>query len=387
MKNKIGIFGGSFDPMHLGHVKLARFLVDELKLNKLIIVPAAMSPFKSVSYCGDEDRLNICRLSLPGKEFEISGYEIDKGGVSFSYDTVSYFKELYPSDELYLIIGEDQLLIFNKWHRWRDILQKVSVAAVKRNKAADCSGLTHFAEKTIAPFGKCIILPFEPFEISSTEIRNKLKNGESVKGLLTPEAEKYIREKGLYMDVNDQVLLSDVRERLSDYRYYHSMCVAKAAKELAERFGGDEKKAYTAGIVHDILKEQPEDEALFTFNRAGVELTPLEKNTKKLWHAMAGAIYLREKYSLSEDILSAVRYHTTGKEDMTLLEKILFVADFISDDRDYNGVEDMRERAKKSLELTMEEGLRFTIEELSRSCRPIHPDTISAYNQILLERK
>ena len=110
----------------------------------------------------------------------------------------------------------------------------------------------------------------------------------------------------------------------------------------------------------------------------------MEKSAPKLWHSIAGARYLKNVYGLEDEIISAVRYHTTGRENMTLGEKILFVADFISLDRSYNGVEDMRKRAEISLESAMEEGLRFTIEELAAKCLPIHPDTVACYNEILL---
>ena len=185
-------------------------------------------------------------------------------------------------------------------------------------------------------------------------------------------------------DISD--LWADVRGRLSDFRFYHSQCVAEEAKKLAERYGWDPALAYIAGAAHDIMKEQPREEALAFFEANGVALTPLEKRCPKLWHAMAGEIYLRQTYSLPEDILQAVRWHTTGRENMTLPEKILFVADFVSADRDYPGVEDMRVLAKQSLAAAMEEGLRFTIEELARENRPIHPDTVAAYNEIVTEK-
>lgn len=182
-------------------------------------------------------------------------------------------------------------------------------------------------------------------------------------------------------------LWADVRGRLSDYRFYHSQCVADCAKALAAQYGWDEEKAYIAGAAHDVLKEQPRDEALAFFAANGAALTPLERVCPKLWHAMAGEIYLRQHYALPEEILLAVRYHTTGRENMTLPEQILFVADFISADRDYPGVDDMRERAAKSLVSAMREGLRFTIEDLAKSGAPIHPDTLSAYNQIVCSQK
>ncbi len=183
------------------------------------------------------------------------------------------------------------------------------------------------------------------------------------------------------------ILWADVRGRLSDFRFYHSQCVAEEAKKLAGRYGWDPALAYIAGAAHDIMKEQPREEALAFFEANGVSLTPLEKRCPKLWHAMAGEVYLRRHYPLPEEIYGAVRWHTTGRENMTLPEKILFVADFVSADRDYPGVEDMRVRAQQSLASAMEEGLRFTIEDLAKDCRPIHPDTLAAYNQVLIDEK
>lgn len=183
---------------------------------------------------------------------------------------------------------------------------------------------------------------------------------------------------------NEEVLKEDIREKLSDYRYTHSLNVALSAAELCRRFGGDEEAAYTAGLMHDVLKEQTKDEALAFFSEHSILLTPVEMSAPKLWHAMAGARYCREKYNFSDEIISAIRYHTTGKLNMTALEKILFVADFISADRSYNGVEEMRRRAEISLESAMAEGLRFTIEELAAAARPIHPDTLACYNETLL---
>ena len=123
------------------------------------------------------------------------------------------------------------------------------------------------------------------------------------------------------------------------------------------------------------------------FEKEEILLSAVEASAMKLWHAMAGARYLEKEYGLSDEIITAVRYHTTGRAGMSLLEKILFIADFISLDRNYNGVEDMRKRAEISLEYAMEEGLRFTIEDLARECKPIHPDTVSCYNEILAMTK
>lgn len=186
------------------------------------------------------------------------------------------------------------------------------------------------------------------------------------------------------MQTDEKILIADIRSKLSDYRFNHSLCVAESAKELALKYGANVQKAYLTGLMHDVLKEQKTDEALAYFESHGVELTPLERGAEKLWHALSGAIYAGEIYGFDAEMTDAIRYHTTGRENMTLLERVLFIADFISADRDYNGVEDMRERAKVSLEYAMTEGLRFTIEDLARGCKPIHPDTLACYNDILI---
>ena len=182
--------------------------------------------------------------------------------------------------------------------------------------------------------------------------------------------------------------LKEIKKRLNPDRLYHSLNVADEAKKLAKHYGADEQKAFTAGLLHDILKNTPDSELLQYFERNGIMLTETERASRKTWHAMAGADFLRrELHVTDEDILSAVRWHTTGRAGMTLLDKVLFVADFISADRDYPGVERMREKAYVSLEDAMLEGLQFTINELVENTWPVHEDSIRAYNELVINRK
>ena len=176
-----------------------------------------------------------------------------------------------------------------------------------------------------------------------------------------------------------------IRPLLSEKRYHHSICVAKAAKELALQYGADSRKAEIAGILHDIMKDLPQQEQLARMELYGIRLTDVERAAPKLWHAMLGEAYLKNELKISDpEILSAVRYHTTGRQDMTLLDKILFIADFVSADRDYPGVENLRRAVRVSLEDAMMEGFSFTISELAQGRKPIHPDMIAAYNQTAL---
>lgn len=175
-------------------------------------------------------------------------------------------------------------------------------------------------------------------------------------------------------------------ERLTEKRYLHSLAVADEAVRLAKRYGADPDRAYLAGLLHDIMKDAPKEEMLQTMERFGIILTDIEKNAPKLWHAMAGACYVRRQLDIEDgEVIRAIRYHTTARKNMGLLEKILYLADFTSSDRNYPGVEDMREAVERGLETAMTEALSFTITDLVKDGNPIHPDTFEAYNQIALQ--
>ncbi len=176
-----------------------------------------------------------------------------------------------------------------------------------------------------------------------------------------------------------------LKSRLSDYRYHHSLCVAESAVELAERYGADKEKALVAGLLHDITKEATPEEHFALFSEGGVELTKLEGVNHKLWHAMSGAEYLRLRLNITDkEIYDAVRYHTTARAGMSLLEKVIYIADFISADRVYDDVDIVRELAEKSLGETMLYTQHYSINELLGKGACIHPDSVACYNELLL---
>ena len=195
----IGLFGGSFDPAHKGHVRLLKTAVRACALDKTVVLPAACSPFKTGVFSSDADRLALCARSFP--DSEISDYEIVKGGKSYTVETVRHFRELYPDDRLFLIIGEDQLLIFQTWFSFREILENAVLVAASRTDETVNAALEAHADAYLRPFGEVRVLPYRPFPVSSTGIREKVAAGESIRGLVTPAAEKYILEKGLYRDI------------------------------------------------------------------------------------------------------------------------------------------------------------------------------------------
>lgn len=182
--------------------------------------------------------------------------------------------------------------------------------------------------------------------------------------------------------------LEEIKKHLNPDRLYHSLNVADEAKKLAERYGADEKKAFTAGLLHDIMKNKSQTELLSFFAENRISQSDTERVSPKTWHAVAGAVYCERVLGVTDkEILSAIRWHTTARAGMTLLDKVIFIADFISADRTYDGVERMREKAYISLEYAMEEGLQFTIEELAHQGFAIHEDSVAAYNELIINRK
>ena len=198
---RLGLFGGSFDPVHAGHIRLAEAARKACALDRIVILPAACSPFKQGTFSSDADRLAMCRLSFPGAQYEISPYEIERGGVSYTVDTVKHFRSLFPAASLFLILGEDQLLSFHKWRSFRTILKNAALCAAVRTGSGDRAVLEDYAEKRLRPYGSVTVMEFEPFPVSSTEIREKVRSGGCITGMVSPETEQYILEKGLYRDL------------------------------------------------------------------------------------------------------------------------------------------------------------------------------------------
>ncbi|MCL2486244.1 MAG: bis(5'-nucleosyl)-tetraphosphatase (symmetrical) YqeK, partial [Oscillospiraceae bacterium] len=170
-------------------------------------------------------------------------------------------------------------------------------------------------------------------------------------------------------------------EKLSPERFRHSLCVAESAAELADRYGADVEKARIAGVLHDIMKDAGRARQLEEIE----EIDELTRRTPKLLHAPAGAAYIRRKLGITDpDILAAVRYHTTARAGMSPLEKVIYIADFISADRDYPDVYVMRALATVSLGEAMRYALCYTIRDLAERGKLIHPDTVAAFNECMI---
>lgn len=177
-----------------------------------------------------------------------------------------------------------------------------------------------------------------------------------------------------------------LQKRLTPKRYNHSLCVADEAVRLTQKYGGNCNQAYLAGLLHDITKNATQDEHLHIFEEFGIMLNDIEKNAEKLWHAISGAAYIEHVLGITDkEVITAVRYHTTAREDMSHLEKILYLADFTSLDRDYDDIDIMREKVEISMEAALDYALSYTINDLVSRGKPLHLDTVKAYNQNALK--
>lgn len=372
---KIGVFGGTFNPPHNGHIRLAKAAADELKLDKLLVIPSCIPPHKIAAKLADgQERLEMCRLAFGcDPRFEVSPMELERGSRSYTVETLRELKVLYPDSELYFIVGSDMLESFDKWYLWQEILSLSVLCAASREEgySPDLSRFGKLAERIK-------IITLDPLEVSSTQIRNSA--GEVSPELLDPKVAAYIREHGLYDDGLDRYR-ELLRGKLNPRRLFHSECVSECAGVLAERYGASVEKARLAGLLHDVMKNAPANEQLALMP----DITPLELLNSKVWHQISGEAFLRQNGIVTdEEILGAVRWHTTGKAGMTLLEKIIYVADFISADRDYKDVEVVRRLAYISLEHAILYTSRYTVNKMVSQDLLLHPATVECYNDMLM---
>jgi len=390
---KMGLFGGSFDPIHRGHVEMALRLADALDMDSVVLMPTFVPPHKIREQMASADhRLAMCRLAVQAHpRLQVSDMELNRGGASFTVDTLRALRERYPDTEWYLITGADMFVTLRTWYRFEDIAEMAVLCTVPR-EGTDRARLMEYANDLTASGVRCYVDAQTVTTVSSTDIRHRVSEGLPLDGLVPEAVEQYIRQHNLYradggMDCRsqDEQFIEIIRTRLSDYRFRHSLCVAEEARRLAMRYGADADKAYTAGILHDIMKDTDKETQLQILREYGVSLDRTERGSPTLWHARSGEVFIRHVLGVSdEDILRAVRYHTTGRSGMTPLEQVLFVADFTSADRDYPDVDVMRRYADSSLAEAMLYGVSYTIRDLVDAGRSVHPDTIDLYNDIVL---
>lgn len=200
MNKRIVLFGGTFDPIHNGHLHLALACRNAVPFDRMILIPAHLPPHKDTATASDRDRLALCRLAAePFDWIEVSTLELEREGPSYTIDTVSALEVRYPGAEILLLIGSDMLYYFEHWFRYRELLQKVTVLSAVRENAED-DRLVRQAELLRRMGGNVKLIPAPALPLSSTKLREKLRRGEDISGFLPPQAAAYIREHHLYKE-------------------------------------------------------------------------------------------------------------------------------------------------------------------------------------------
>ncbi len=378
---KIGIFGGTFNPPHTGHIEAARAASEKLGLDKLLLMPDGQPPHKRLPENSPtaEDRLNMLSIAAEDLDMaEICGMEIERGGVSYTVDTLRELRAKYPGDELFLLVGTDMFLSLETWRESENILRSVNIAVFCRADG-ESGPVEEYAGKLRKKYGARITeVKNKAVEISSEELRRQLQSrGGTV--YLNDNVYAYIIKNRLYgAKPSFDWLRRKAHNMLLPKRSLHVIGCEEEAVKLAARWGGDEEEARTAAILHDITKNLELDEQLLLCEKYGIITDNAEREGGKLLHAKTGAAVAKEEFGVSDRVYSAIFWHTTGKADMSLLDKIIYLADYIEPHRDFDGLRELRSLAYTDLDGALLRGLEMSLEDLTyRGIQP-HMRTLDA---------
>lgn len=383
---RIGIYGGAFNPPHVGHVRAAQYALSALQLDLLYVIPTCVSPHKeqpehSATPAQRLEMLNACLSATPG--ICVSDIELQRGGSSYTYETLEKIRGIYPEDELVLFMGTDMFLSFHTWRHPEKILENASLAVFyrgQRDEEAAIEKQKTFLEERNA---KIYLVENPVTEISSTDLRRMLIFGCSDE-FLPAEVSDYIRQKQLYgtdkslhdlpMDRLEEVVVS----LLKPNRVAHVLGCRDTAAELARIWGADEKDAARAGLLHDITKALDGVLQLTLCRSYGIMLDDFSVQNPKTLHALTGSLVAQRIFGENDAVVSAIRSHTTGKADMNMLEKIIYVADYMEPNRNFSGVEQLRHLAHTDIDGALKMGLEMTLSMLREQGREISPESQQA---------
>lgn len=386
---KIGVYGGTFNPIHTGHMAAAKFAMEYLKLDLLYLIPAGLPPHKALAEDtpSAEHRLNMTRLAAGaiGGNVKALDIELRRTGKSYTLDTLRELHEEHPKDELYFFMGTDMFLTFHRWYKTEEIAALCTVCAFGRSEA-DTEELfavqREYLQKTLGAKVITISLP-QIVEISSTQLREKLQNGGG-KEYLHPVVYGYILREGLYGIKRDlkKLDLSELRcvalSMLKPKRVPHVLGTEETAAKLAMRWGVDEETARRAALLHDCTKLFSREQHLAFCRQYNREVDAVELQEEQLLHAKTGAIIAQEVFGVGDDIYQAILYHTTGKADMTTLQKIIYLADYIEPTRSFCDLTALRALAMEDLDAAMLTAFTMAVDNLERKGGVVHPNSIHA---------
>ena len=383
---RIGIYGGTFNPPHVGHMAAARQVIELLRLDKLFLIPTRIAPHKSLPENSPtpEQRLQMLTVAAADiSQAEVLDMELRREGPSYTYLTVQTLKQQHPQAQFVLIMGTDMFLSFETWKNWQWLMENVTIAVLYRGQRGEKSAIWDKREALCAKGAQVELVENQVTAISSTDLRRML-TFQCAGPFLPNGILEFIKDKGLYnvkqdlwqlpMEQLEQVVVS----LLKPGRVAHVLGCRDAAVELARCWGADPTDAARAGILHDITKALDGPLQLTLCQEHGIILDVFSKENPKVLHALTGSVVAERIFGENEAVVSAIRHHTTGRADMSLLEKIIYVADYMEPNRDFPGVEELRRLAFSDLDGALRLGLEMTVSILRANGAQISAASLEA---------
>ena len=383
---RIGIYGGTFNPPHMGHVRAAQYVLSALKLDELLVIPSYVSPGKENASpeVTPQQRLEMTKLAFGElTNVQVLDIELCRGGVSYTADTLEVIRGMYPQDELILLMGTDMYLSFLNWYQPDKILNDAAIGVFfrgHRSKPEECKAQT---ERLEAMGAKVYLLENPVTEISSTDIRRMLVF-RCADEFLSPKVACYIQIHNLYgtgenlRNLPMERLEAVVVSLLKSNRVNHVLGCRDTAVQMARHWGVDEIDAARAGLLHDITKALDGPLQLTLCQAYGIVLDDFSKRYPKTLHALTGALVAERIFGENSAVVSAINSHTTGKANMNLLEMIIYVSDYMEPNRDFPGVEVLRKLAFEDLQGALRLGLEMTLAVLQDQGSEISPGSREA---------
>ena len=383
---KIGIYGGTFNPPHTGHLQAARQAVETLGLDELLMIPDRIAPHKEIPAGSPtpHQRLEMLRIALAGEEkIKPSDIELRREGVSYTYLTLEGLRDLYPDARLTLLMGTDMFLSFETWKEPERIMSMADLGVFYRGEKGEKEKILAQKAKLEAKGATVSLVENDIINISSTQLR-RLLAFHAADAFLPAGVGDYIRENGLYdtdaqwKNLPMEELEPIVIRLLNPNRVNHVLGCRDTAVKMAAHWGENVVDAARAGILHDITKALDGPLQLTLCEAYGKILSDFSRKYPKTLHALTGSLVAEKIFGENEAVVTAICHHTTGRANMGLLEKIIYVADYMEPCRDFPGVEKLREFAYSDIDAALKLGLEMTLEHLARQGNEVSAESREA---------
>ena len=392
---RIGIMGGTFNPVHNVHLIMAEEARRQFRLKKVLFMPSKNPPHKKKKEIASEGHRKrmIEHAICDNPSFVFSDLELKREGTTYTSDTLAQLKRQYPKDKLYFIVGGDSLAGMDGWHQPEYIFSNCHVLAANRDETENGriqKWITHYKKKYDAKVSE---IQMPPISISSEMIREKLEQDISISDYVPACVERYIRFNQLYgykdalfeETPTDSEIVNYLSANLKPKRFLHTIGVAVTAANMAAVLGSSPHDAYVAGLLHDCAKYFTSEESVWLCEQEGIGLSDVERENPVLVHGKMGAFLARTRYHIDNgEILSAICHHTVGRPNMGLLEKIVYVADFMEPGRvmdcQPHSLTDIRKMSFHDIDRALLMVLECTVTHLRNMKAPMDPLTLETYH-------